>query len=57
MREATELMTVYVYYMLYGYVTVYLVVDKNEAIHKASPVYSQMGYIGARLALCQLYRM
>ena len=28
---------------------------KNEAIHRASPVYSQMGYIGTGLALCQLY--
>jgi len=27
---------------------------KNEAIHRASPVYSQMG-IGTGLALCQLY--
>ena len=25
----------------------------NEAIHRASPVYSQMGYIGTGLALCQ----
>ena len=25
---------------------------KNEAIHRASPVYSQMGYIGTGLALC-----
>ena len=24
----------------------------NEAIHRASPVYSQMGYIGTGLALC-----
>jgi len=29
----------------------------NEAIHRASPVYSQMGYIGTGLALCQLYRI
>jgi len=29
-RQVTELTTVYVYYMLYGYVTVYLVVDKPQ---------------------------
>jgi len=26
--------------------------ELNEAIHRASPVYSQMGYIGTGLALC-----
>jgi len=29
-RQATELTTVLAYYMLYGYVTVYLVVDKPK---------------------------
>jgi len=29
-RQATELTTIYAYYMLYGYVTVYLVVDKPQ---------------------------
>ena len=29
---------------------------KNEAIHRASPMYSQMGYIGTGLALCKNIR-
>jgi len=29
---------------------------KNEAIHRTSPVYSQMGYIGTGLALCKNIR-
>ena len=33
----------------------FMIQVKNEAIHRASPVYSQMGYIGTGLALYQLY--